>query len=596
MRLRIYVPERSENNDVRRIQKSMLRVLSIDSFALINHLEVEFEDGLNLITGETGSGKSILVDSVALLVGERASQEMVREGFDRASIEGVFSLQRENPAWDRLLGAGIDVSEGEMIIRREIARSGSNKVYINGHLSTLGFLSEIGRSLADIHGQHDQQTLLNPATHLQYLDAFGQNSELCQQVGQAFRELQKVEQLLSRLHQSESERLQKLDTLRFQIAEIGGLRLTPGIQQELEQERDLLASTEKRQQLAALGYQLLYENESSGLSLIDQTQKSLEELAALDPDFQTKASKLLDLRYQLEEVAYAMRDYADAVQWDPARLDTVEERLGEIQKARRKYGATVEEILSYFEEIRAEKARIADSEQQAEELAQQERSLEMKFLELARNLSQKRRRDAESLSRRVERELADLAMEKTVFQVGLESGDEHQSEQGIDLAQFLISPNPGESPKPLAKVASGGELSRIILALKSIVSIESYPKTLVFDEVDAGIGGRVATTVGAKLAGIASQDQVFCVTHWPQLASYADRHFHVAKKSKDRRTVVEIKSLKHSERINELARMMAGDAITETTRKQARELLARAHTASIAENPAEAPLTPAAQT
>ena len=574
----------------------MLRVLSIDSFALINHLEVEFEDGLNLITGETGSGKSILVDSVALLVGERASQEMVREGFDRASVEGVFSLQRENPAWDRLLEAGIEVSDGEVVIRREITRSGSNKVYINGHLSTLGFLSEIGRLVADIHGQHDQQSLLNPTTHLRYLDAFGQNSKLCQQVGQAFRELQSVKQLLGGLHQSESERLQKLDTLQFQIAEIEGLQLSPGIQQQLEQERDLLASAEKRQQLAAIGYQLLYENESSGLSLVDQTQKSLQELATLDPDFQSKASKLLDLRYQLEEIAYAMRDYADGVQWDPARLDSVEERLVEIQKARRKYGATVEEILSYLEEIRAEEARIADSEQQAEELAQQERSLETNFLELARRLSQKRRRDTESLSRRVERELTDLAMEKTVFKVGLESGEEHQSEQGIDLAQFLISPNPGESPKPLAKVASGGELSRIILALKSIVSVESYPKTLVFDEVDAGIGGRVATTVGAKLAGIASQDQVFCVTHWPQLASYAARHFHVTKKAKDQRTVVEIESLKDSDRVNELARMMAGDAITETTRKQARELLDRAHPEAVGEDPIQVPLTSASQT
>ena len=574
----------------------MLRVLSIDSFALINHLEVEFKDGLNLITGETGSGKSILVDSVALLVGERASQEMVREGFDRASVEGVFDLPRENPAWDRLLEAGIEVLDGEVVIRREIARSGSNKVYINGHLSTLGLLSEVGRLVADIHGQHDQQTLLNSVTHLQYLDAFGQNWEMCQQVGQAFRELQEVKRLLSKLHQSESERLQKLDTLRFQIVEIEGLRLTPGIQQELEQERDLLASAEKRQQLAAFGYQLLYENENSGLSLLDQTQKSLEELAALDSDFLTQASRLLDLRYQLEEVAYAMRDYADSVQWDPARLDAVEERLGDIQKARRKYGASVEEILSYFEEIRAEETRIADSEQQAEELAQQERSLETKFLELARDLSQKRQRDAESLSRRVEGELAELAMEKTVFQVGFESGDQHQAEQGIDLVQFLISPNPGEAPKPLAKIASGGELSRIILALKSIVSIESYPKTLVFDEVDAGIGGRVATTVGAKLAGIADQNQVFCVTHWPQLAAYATRHFHVAKETKDGRTVVEISSLKHSDQINELARMMAGDAITDTTRKQARELLARAHAPAVAENSIEVPLIPASQT
>ncbi len=574
----------------------MLRVLSIDSFALINHLEVEFEDGLNLITGETGSGKSILVDSVALLVGERASQEMVREGFDRARVEGVFSLPRENPAWDRLLEAGIEVSEGEVVIRREIARSGSNKVYINGHLSTLGFLSEIGRLLADIHGQHDQQTLLSPATHLQYLDAFGQNNELCQQVGQAFRELQSVKQLLGRLHQNESDRLQKLDTLRFQIAEIEGLQLTPGIQQELEQERDLLASSERRQQLAALGYQLLYENDSSGLSLVDQAQKSLEELAALDPDFRTKASKLLDLRFQLEEVAYAMRDYADGVQRDPARLDSVEERLVEIQKARRKYGATVEEMLSYLEEIRAEEVRIADSEQQAEELAQQERSLGSKFLELARSLSEKRRRDTESLCRRVERELADLAMEKTIFEVDLKSDDENQSEQGIDLAEFLISPNPGETPKPLGKIASGGELSRIVLALKSIVSVESYPKTLVFDEVDAGIGGRVATTVGAKLAGIANQDQVFCVTHWPQLAAYAARHFHVAKKAKDQRTVVEIASLKHSDRVNELARMMAGDAITETTRKQARELLARAHPEAAVENPIKTSLAPASLT
>ena len=573
----------------------MLRVLSIENFALIHHLEVEFENGLNLITGETGSGKSILVDSVALLVGERASQEMVREGFDRASVEGIFNLDSNNPACDRLLYAGIPVSDGEVVVRREITRSGSNKIYINGHLSTLGFLSEIGSLVADIHGQHDQQALLTPTTHLSNLDAFGQNGDLCEQVAQAFQELRSVKQLLQSLEQSESQRLQKLDALRFQIGDIKRLQLTPGLHQQLEHERDLLTSAERRQHLAAFGYQLLYEKEGSGVSLVDQTQKHLEDLSVLDPDLQPLAAKLLDLRYQLEEVAYAMRDYADGVRWNSGRLDEVEERLAEIQKACRKYAANVEEILGYYEEIVAEESQISNSEQQTEELTQQQHLLEEQYLQLARQLSRKRHADADKLNQRVESELADLAMEKTIFRVGIATDETEQTEQGIDLAEFLISPNPGESPKALARVASGGELSRVILALKSIVSVENYPKTLVFDEVDAGIGGRVATNVGAKLAGIAVQDQVFCVTHWPQLASFAGRHFHVAKKVKQQRTVVNIRSLKDPERVDELARMMAGDAITETTRKQARELLTHAEAETATAEHGDPTLTPTPQ-
>jgi len=553
----------------------MLKFLSVENFALIDRLEIEFRQGLNLITGETGSGKSILVDAVGLLLGGRASQEMVRQGFDQARVEGLFELSREHPAIACLADSGIPLEGGELIIRRDISRSGSNKVFINGILSPLTTLSRLGTLLADIHGQHEQQLLLQSSVQLQFLDAFSAHEPLAQQVRESFHLLQGVRSELARLQASEQERLQRLDTLHFQTADIDKLQLRAGLDVELEAERGLLASAEKRLSAAQRAYQDIYEREESSLSLLHQAKKELEDLCGLDPQLEPVLVKLGDSRYLLEEVAYQLRDYTNQIESNPGRLDAVQERLSEIQKARRKYGETVDEILAYLEKAQKEVHELSQCEGEIEQLVEKELQLESKYRSFAQRLSRSRHQQAKLLSKQVERELSDLHMENAAFTVQIHTSDEGATEQGLDQVEFLISANVGESSKPLAKIASGGELSRTVLALKSILTLENYSKTLVFDEVDAGIGGRVASTIGEKLARLGTVHQVFCVTHLPQVASYASQHFHVTKRHSGERTIVEIVPLAARERVEELSRMMAGKALTETTRKQARELLRR---------------------
>ncbi|MCH7803015.1 MAG: DNA repair protein RecN [Acidobacteria bacterium] len=553
----------------------MLKFLSIKDFALIDRLEIEFSQGLNLITGETGSGKSILVDAVGLLVGGRASQEMVRQGFDQARVEGIFELSREHPARVCLADAGIPLEGGELIIRRDISRSGSNKVFINGVLSPLATLSQLGALLADIHGQHEQQLLLRPSVQLQFLDAFSAHEQLSQQVREAFHLLQGVRSELERLQASEQERLQRLDTLQFQTADIEKLQLRTGLDVELEAEQGLLASAEKRLNASQRAYQDIYEREESSLSLLHRAMKELEELRGMDPQLEPVMVKLRDSRYLLEEVAYQLRDYTNQIESNPGRLDAVQERLSEIQKARRKYGETVDEILAYLEKAQQEVHELSQCEAEIEQLVEKESQLESKYRALAQRLSRSRHQQAKMLSKQVERELTDLHMGSAAFTVQVNTSDERTTEQGMDQVEFLISANLGESSKPLSKIASGGELSRTVLALKSILTLEKYSKTLVFDEVDAGIGGRVASTIGEKLARLGTVHQVFCVTHLPQVASYASQHFYVTKRHSAERTIVEIVPLEQRARVEELSRMMAGKALTETTRKQARELLRR---------------------
>jgi len=557
----------------------MLKFLSIENFALIEKLHIDFYPGLTLITGETGSGKSILVDAVALLAGERASQEMVREGFDKARVEGIFELAPNHPARTMLQQAGLAGGDDEVLIRREISQTGANKVFINNCLSTQGFLAEFGPLLADIHGQHDQQLLLQSKTHLEFLDAFGSSQAQLQEVARLFAHWQEVKGRLAAIRASEKERLQKIDTFRYQIDDIQKLSLTPGLDHALEAERALLATSEKRCQHAQNGYQALYENEASCLTLLGNVDKELGQLANLDSAFTPLAGRLAEVRYQLEEIAYQLRDYAARIEFSPARLEEIGERLAQIQKAKRKYGSSVDEILSYYEQIQKETDELLRAEEQTEELSREVAKLEGDYLEAARKLSEKRRIDSQALCGEVEKQLAYLSMDKTQFKVELATSETLATEKGIDEAEFLISANVGEAPKPLAKIASGGEISRVILALKSVLTLETYPKTLVFDEIDAGIGGRVASNVGEKLAGLARAHQVFCVTHLPQIALQADQHYFLTKHEQRNRTVIEITRLKDEERVQELARMLSGETVTASTERHARELLKAARKA-----------------
>ena len=556
----------------------MLKFLLIENFALIDYLEIEFQKGFNLITGETGSGKSILVDAVGLLVGERASQEMVREGFEKARVEGIFKVSSKHPIHKALEETNTPLEDEELIICREISLSGSNKIFVNGKMITQKLLSELGLLLADIHGQHDQQLLLHPKYQLDFLDAFGENQNLVAHLGSLFHKLQTVRSGLHSLNINEKDRLQKLDNLNYQITEIDNLNLRSGLDRELEEERRLLNSSEHRLQASQQAYQLLYEQEISLSTLLNQAEKYIEKLANTDTAYKKTAEKMKDIRFQIEEISHNLRDYADSIEFNPARLDILEEQLLEINKAKRKYGETVEDILEYASRTKEEIIELTENNTKTEELVILQKKLEAEYLQLARNLSNKRHQDIKNLSKSIGQELANLNLENTIFEVDLNSTEEEISEKGIDQAEFLLSPNIGESPKPLSKIASGGELSRIILALKSIVSPENYLKTLVFDEVDTGIGGRVASTVGEKLSLLSNQHQVFCVTHLPQIACWASHHLHVNKQQSNERTIIQITTLTGKNQIEELARMMAGENVTETSRKQARELLQRSET------------------
>lgn len=551
----------------------MLSYLAIENFALIERLEVEFGPGLTLVTGETGSGKSILVDALGQLLGRRASLELVRAGADKARVTGLFHAPQGACLGELLEPAGIELEpEGQLQVRREISQTGANKIFINGVLSTQGLLSELGGRLADIHGQHEQQSLLQARTHLRYLDQYAGLSQEVAQIGETFRHLSRLRHELQRFESEERERLLRLDSLRFQIEDIDRLKLRPGLLEKLEEERSLLGSAEKRLQNARAAYQLLYENEPSLLGKLEKVRAWVEDLAALDPRISTSPERIQEAAYQLQEIAFELRDYLDGIEFDPERLEAVQARLAEIGRARKKYGDSVEEILALRRHAEEEVQELEAGARNRARVEQELARLETHFQEQAEQLAQTRRRKASDLEKEVESELAELAMEAACFQVHFQTLEE-PSEAGLDEVDFLFSANPGEPPRPLVKVASGGELSRIILGLKSILSLDRYPKTLVFDEVDAGIGGRVAGTLGEKLSALARHNQVFCVTHLAQVAARADHHFFIDKLQREGRTIVTLEPLDDSDRIQELARMLTGNQVTPTTLKQARELI-----------------------
>lgn len=551
----------------------MLSFVRIENFALIERLRVEFGSGLNLITGETGSGKSILVDAVGLLVGDRASQDMVRQGADTARVEGLFVLDSDDPARRVLADNGLDSDDDTLVIRREITLSGANRVFINDRLTTLGVLSAVGRSIVEIHGQHSQQLLLASSSHLELLDSFADAGELLRAVESVFARLESVRRERDSLRRSEQDRLQRVDLLQYQIGEIRRLELQPGQDQTLAQERDLLASAERRLQAGEAAYQILYEDDESVLSRLDRVGRQVDELEALDPALSGLTARLKEAQFAVEEVSFQLRDYVRDIEFEPRRLEQIEERLAEIDRAKRKYGRSLEEILEHLESAETELADLEDRDASVARLDQEYSGLVKRYEEAALVLSDRRRQAAEALSKAVQNELAELAMKDTRFEVEFGPPEATPSEKGSDTVEFLISANPGEEPRALARIASGGELSRIMLALENVLRREQHAKTLVFDEVDAGIGGRTAGTLGEKLLQVGRHHQVFCVTHLPQIAAFADRHFHVDKTVQGGRTLIDIRALDEEARIVELGRMLAGEKVSATTLRQARELL-----------------------
>jgi len=559
----------------------MLKLLIVKNIALIPTLEIPLGKGLTLLTGETGAGKSILVDSLGLLLGARASGELIRTGADSASVEGLFETK---DAARILEPHGLPVEDGgEIIIRREITTSGKGKATVNGALAPVSVVREIAGQLMSIHGQHEPQGLLNPDTHLELVDRFAATVDDAAAVAAAHGVWRAAAGRLEALRRDARELERRREMLEFQASEIEKAELGAGEEDALRQEKRLQASAGKLAGLSEEAYQLLYEDEQSVLFRLGQVDRKVQELASIDTRFAGYVEAHLSVRAQLDDLALFLRDYRETLQVSPGRLDEIEARLAIIERLKKKYGATVEEVLAFGAKCRADLDGMGSPEEERARAEAEEEKTRTAFLKLAQALSTKRREAAAVLERKVEAELGHLAMAKTRFRVRFEPDTpaataDSGTERGLETAEFLLSPNTGEDLRPLAKIASGGELSRILLALNSVTATSEAGKVLVFDEVDAGIGGAVAETVGRKLKALAKRHQVLCVTHLPQIASLADQHFSVRKRVEKGRTVTEAQSLGEDERIDEVARMLAGEAITESARKYARELVRQAHT------------------
>jgi DNA repair protein RecN (Recombination protein N) len=543
----------------------MLRFLRVRNFALIDQLELHFEEGFNLLSGETGAGKSIIVDALGLLAGSKASGEMVRTGESRAVVEAIFETDVRADL-DRL---GLDTEGGDVIVRREISSDERNRVYINNQPSTVSALRELAPLLLDIHGQHEQQTLLDNSRQLVLIDEFAGSTALASKVRGLFTEAQQAESDLAQLTAEHARKVERLDLLSFQHDEIQKADPKPGETQHIREKLDVLSNAGKLLDAAARGYEALYESEGSVLSIIAQTQRSLREAAQHDSRLQPIAEQMETVRISLQDVSYALRDYADHVDADPQELERVQGRLADLERLHRKYGP---DLLEHLLKVRREMDSIGLTETKKEELQGKIAVLLQQYADAATQLSRIRRAAAKKLEAAVERELKSLAMPHARFSIAWSDIAPGRA-SGIDRPDLLISPNPGEEPRALEKVASGGELSRVMLALRTVLAVDRTQKTLVFDEVDAGIGGKAAETVGQKLKELSSRYQILCVTHLAQIAAFADHQYRIEKLVLDGRSVTRVEALKGEARVEELVRMMSGSRVTEAARQHVKELL-----------------------
>lgn len=542
----------------------MLHELVVENYAVVERIRVRFHAGFNLLTGETGSGKSIVVGALGLLFGERASSDVIRAGAGRARVSGIFDAP-ELPE-----SLGIDGEDGELILEREILANGKSRAFVNGRPVTAAVLRELAPYLGDIHGQHDQQALFSEATQRELLDSFGVAG--LDEIGQLYRSWRHAQNELAELEKEEQERLRLADLWSFQKREIDELSPKSEEDATLEQEKRLLANVTKLSQAAEDAYSALYESPESAIAALHAAVKRVEELCRIDDSVNETLQSMRDAEIALNDAAYALRDYAGRLEADPGRLEEVESRLAALDKLKRKYGPTLEDALKYRDQVAEALGRAETAEDRAKELRQSVQKLAAAYQKAAGILHESRRSAAKKMEKQVTAELKPLAMERTAFQVSLTPGE--PSAAGSDRIEFLVSPNAGLEPRSMAKVLSGGELSRLALALKCVATSSAEGnRTLVFDEVDAGIGGAVAEAVGKRLKQVAGPNQVLCVTHLAQIAAFGDHQYVVEKTEIKGRTIAEIHELSREQRIRELGRMLAGDRLTPEVLKHAEQLI-----------------------
>ena len=538
----------------------MLRFLRIRNLAVLEAVEVEFEPGFNVLTGETGAGKSILVEAVGLLLGARSSADLVRTGEALATIEAIFE----------------DREGRELIVRREISSQGRSRSFINGALATAAALRDLSARLVELHGQHEHQALLDPLAHLPLLDEYAALSTLAADVASAWANVRTLREQLERTRMDAREKAARLDLIAFQLAEIEKAAPKPGEDEELATTKQVLASAERIQRLCQESYAALYDSDDAVLAGLGGIWKRVGELSTIDPQFAPYAESRDAIKSQLEDLAFFLRSYADGIDASPDRLQQVEDRLVLLERLKRKYGPLLQDVIEKGGALARERDLLTGAGERAEDLIAALDAAGAAYIAVARDLSRKRRTAAIRFARDLEALLAELAMARTRFEVRFNEGglpEATWSERGIDQAEFFVSPNPGEDLRPLARIVSGGELSRVMLALKTLGAEDASGKTLIFDEVDAGIGGRVADVVGSRLQALGERFQVLCITHLPQIAARGATQFAIEKSVRGSRTVTRVDRLDNDGRVEEVARMIGGASVTEQVRSSARELL-----------------------
>jgi len=554
----------------------LLLELRVENYAVIDSLAIDFSSGLNLLTGETGAGKSILIDALALLLGDKASADVVRHGAEKAIVSGVFEAD-EAALKPVLEENGVEPEDGHIIVKREIAASGKGRVFVNNQPATVALLRQLAPALASIHAQNESILAFDAAARLTLLDAYAGNR--LDELAAKHQAWTTIRQRMAELERDEQDRLRMVDLWSFQKKEIESAQLQPAEDQQLETEKRVLANAEKLYSAAMAAYDALYDAEASVIANLGVARRHLEELARFDPKFQEALTSLLTARAAVEDVSGSARDYAESIDASPERLAQVEDRLALLDRLRRKYGATVDDVIAYGDEVTRKLSEVENREETMMALKKQLAASAEAYLSAARSLSKKRYAAAKELQKIVETEINQLAM-KAQFRIEVFGSDdpENWSTTGFDGVTYLITTNPGEPLKPVEQIASGGELSRVMLALKATIEAGKKAKaaiqrTLVFDEIDTGIGGRAAEAVGKKLKGLAKSNQVLCITHLPQIASFADHHYVIEKRESAGRTKTSVRLLKPEERTEEIARMLSGAKLTETSRQHAEQLL-----------------------
>jgi DNA repair protein RecN (Recombination protein N) len=545
--------------------------LTLKNFTIIEDLSVSLSSGLNIITGETGAGKSIIVDAINIILGDKAPAENIKTGKEETHIEALFDISKDETIKERLVTSGFDIKSGELLIKRIIYRNSRSRVFINGSLSTLTLLSTITQGLVDIFSQHEHQSLLREDNHLKIVDDFGKTGDEASHLRYIYQYYSSIKKELDDLEQSKKDKVEKEDYLKFQLNEIENAALTIGEDERLGEEKLKLVNAERLEASASSAYEELYEKENSVLGTLQKLSNDFKEIAKIDPKLNEVAESIEKGMLQLEEAAFSIRDYTTELSSDSQTLEVIEDRIHLINSLKRKYGDTIEQIIQKRDEIEQEVSNIENFDERVRLLSEESEKVMGELLQLARTLSKTRKQSSKKLSEMLEQELKEVGIKGGKFHI--QFNDKVISSSGIDAVSFLFSANPGEDPKPLNKVASGGELSRIMLVLKEVIARVEGGSVIIFDEADSGVGGAIAEAVGQKIRNLSRSYQVICITHLPQVAKFADSHLSVSKTHNDNKTQVTIKNLDENERVVELARMIGGFNITQKTLDTAQEML-----------------------